>query len=249
MTSAPARHASPRAALLCGLLATLALWEAFAAKLPDLSDPWDVTLTCAVLIPVTFGVVWLALPLARLRGLVPVTVALGALAVLLGLAGLDGLFNVTKLLAYTLAGFAFLTFFEALSWVVLVSFVIPWVDIASVYHGPTKVVVEEKPGVFEQVAVSFALPGEDAFSSLGPPDVIFFALFLATAARYGLRLGWTWLGMTGALALVLVGTYVFDLNGAPALPAISLGLLLANADILWGHLGVWRTRRAGRASP
>ena len=39
----------------------------------------------------------------------------------------------------------------------LVAALIPLVDIASVYRGPTKVVVEEEPGVFERIAISFAL--------------------------------------------------------------------------------------------
>ena len=53
-------------------------------------------------------------------------------------------------------------------WIVLVAAVIPWVDIASVYRGPTKVVVEQQPGVFERIAVSFWIPGEDGAARLGP---------------------------------------------------------------------------------
>jgi hypothetical protein len=120
---------------------------------------------------------------------------------------------------------------------VLVAVVIPWVDIASVYRGPTRVVVEEEPGLFEKIAVSFAIPGEkDAAARLGPPDVLFFALFLATAARFDLRVAATWVGMTGALVATLVATYAFDLNGLPGLPAIALGFLVPNADLLWRAL-------------
>ena len=113
---------------------------------------------------------------------------------------------------------------------------IPWVDIASVYRGPTKVVVEQQPGVFERIAVSFSVPGEDGAARLGPPDVIFFALFLAAARRFGLRVGATWIGMTAALSITLIATYTYDLRGLPALPAISLGFLLPNADRLWRSL-------------
>ena len=66
--------------------------------------------------------------------------------------------------------------------------------------GPTQVVVEEQPGIFERISIAFPLPGEDAAASLGPPDVLFFALFLATAARFELRVGATWLAMTGAVS-------------------------------------------------
>jgi hypothetical protein len=153
--------------------------------------------------------------------------------VLLHLAGLEAGFNVAKLVAFALAGFWFLQLFETLSWIVLVAVLVPWVDIASVYRGPTRVVVEEEPGLFELIAVAFALPGEDAAARLGPPDVIFFALFLATAARFGLRVGATWCGMTAGLAATLVATYVLELNGLPGLPAIALGFLVPNADHLW----------------
>ena len=63
--------------------------------------------------------------------------------------------------------------------------------------------------------------------------MIFFALFLATAAAYRLRAGATWLAMTGLLSLTLVLTVTFDLAGLPALPAVCLGFLLPNADLLW----------------
>jgi hypothetical protein len=102
-----------------------------------------------------------------------------------------------------------------------------------VYRGPTRVVVEEEPGLFETIAVAFALPGEDAAARLGPPDVIFFALFLAAAARFELRAAATWIAMTAALGATFVATYAFDLNGLPGLPAIALGFLLPNADLLW----------------
>jgi hypothetical protein len=140
---------------------------------------------------------------------------------------------VTKLLALALFGFWFLELFQAVSWVVLVACVIPWVDAVSVWRGPTEYVVSEQPGLFDRVSIAFRLPGEEASANLGPPDVIFFALFLATAARFALRLPWTWAGMTGLLSLTLVLTVAFDVAGLPALPAVCLGFLLPNVDLLW----------------
>ncbi|MGL6278463.1 MAG: hypothetical protein ACRC50_02770 [Gaiella sp.] len=232
------RRAGALAALLAGLLA----WEALAGRLPDVGDSWDVALTALVLIPATFATVWLALPLASMRRILTAAALTGAVAVASHLAGLDAVFNVTKLLALTLSGFWFLTLFEALSWVVLVAAIIPWVDVASVYRGPTKVVVEQEPGLFETIAISFRLPGEDDGALLGPPDVLFFALFLAATERFGLRVWVTWLSMTAALGLTLVATYAFDLGGLPALPAIALGFLLPNLPTLV------RRRRASRRS-
>jgi hypothetical protein len=232
-----------RAAALGALLAALCAWDAFAHALPGLDDDWDVALVAAVLIPATFAVVWLLLPLAESRQVLVGALAAGALAVLLQVAGLTAASNVSKLVAYTLVGFWFLQLFEALSWVVLVAALVPWVDIASVYRGPTRVVVEEQPGLFERIAVAFALPGEDAAARLGPPDILFFALFLAATARFELRARATWLAMTGGLAVTLVATYAFDLGGLPGLPAIALGFLVPNADLLW------RALRARDAAP
>lgn len=217
------------------LLVALAAWGALAGHLPGLPDRADVALIALVVFPATFLVAWLLLPLSTARGLLPVALATGVLAVLLDLAGLEAAFNVTKVVAFVLVGFWFVQMLEALSWVVLVAAIIPWVDIASVYQGPTKVVVEEQPGLFERIAVAFPVPGGDA-ALLGPPDVIFFALFLAAAARFGLRAGATWIGMTAALSATLAATYAFDLSGLPALPALSLGFVVPNADLLWRAL-------------
>jgi hypothetical protein len=222
-----------RAVELAGLLGMLLLYDAVAGELPNLSIAWDTALLAVVLLPATFAVVWLLLPLAGARWLLPAALLLALLAVALHLAGLGALFNVAKLLALTLFGFWFLELFQAASWVVLVACIVPWVDAVSVWRGPTEYVVSEQPGLFERISIAFPLPGEDASANLGPPDVIFFALFLATAARHGLRPGATWLAMTALLSLTLVLTVVFDLAGLPALPAVCIGFLLPNADLLW----------------
>ena len=224
-----------RAAALVALLAGLALWEASAGSLPDLPNGWDVALVACLLIPATFATVWLALPLADARGLLPVALAFVALAAALELAGAGALFNVAKLAALTLLGFWFLELFQALSWVVAVAVIVPWVDAISVWRGPTEYVVSEQPGLFDRISIAFRIPGEDSSANLGPPDVLFFALFLTTARRFALRPGWTWLGMTGLLGLTLVLTASLGVAGLPALPALCVGFLLPNADLLWRH--------------
>ncbi|WP_114796924.1 hypothetical protein [Gaiella occulta] len=229
----------PRALGLVGLLAALAVWDASAGALPNVGEWLDVGVVSLLLMPATFLAAWAALPLASARGLVAVAAALGVLSLLLDLAGMGALFNVAKLLALTLAGFWFLQLFEALSWVVLVSLIVPWVDILSVWRGPTDYVISEQPGLFDRISIAFRLPGEEGSANIGPPDILFFALFLATAARFGLRVGWTWLGMAGLLALTLIGTTAFAVDGLPALPAIALGFLLPNLDLLWR---AWRGR-------
>ena len=237
-----------RAAVLGALLVALALWESYAYHLPDVSDDWDVAIVTLVLLPATFACALLVLPLHRSRIALPLALACGVIAVLLHLVGASGAFNVVKFLALVLAGLWFLRLFEALSWIVLVASVIPIVDTLSVYRGPTKVVIEEKPGLFDQISIAFALPGEHSSANLGPPDVFFFALFLAAADRFGLRVLATWVGMTAMLSLALASIYLFDLNGLPALPAICVGFLAPNIDLLVRSAREWRADRGRSVS-
>ncbi len=221
------------------MVAALVAWDAGAGVLPDVGRWPDTLFLALVLLPLTFAVPWLVLPTANARGLVPTALALAVLALLLDLAGMGSLYNVAKLLALTAVGFVFMQLFEALSWVVLIAVVIPWVDALSVWRGPTDYVVSEQPGLFERVSIAFRLPGEEGSANIGPPDILFFALFLAAADRFELRVRWTWLSMVGLLGLTLILTLTFDINGLPALPAIAIGFLLPNADLLWK---AWRER-------
>jgi hypothetical protein len=116
---------------------------------------------------------------------------------------------------------------------VLVALIIPWVDAVSVWRGPTDYVVSEQPHVFENLSIAFRVPGEQGTANLGPPDILFFALFLGAAARWNLRVAWTWLAMTALLGGTLILTATTDVDGLPALPAICVGFLLPNADLLW----------------
>ena len=227
---------------LGGLLGALALYSAGAGRLWEAGLWPDLLFLTLVLFPATLAVVWLALPLARARGLLLAGAGLAALAVLLRLAELDVLFNLAKLLALVALGFWFLSYFETVAWAVLVAVIIPWVDAVSVWRGPTDYVVEEQPQVFDNVSIAFRVPGEEGTANLGPPDILFFALFLAAAARFGLRVAWTWLAMTALLGATLIITATTDVAGLPALPAICIGFLLPNVDLLWRS---FRTRARG----
>ena len=236
---------SRRGLALAALLAVVAVYSALAGHLWS-SGLWpQIAFLALVVLPVTLALPYLALPAARSRGLLLVALALGVLAVLLRLAGLEVAFDLAKLAALTAAGFWFLAYFEALSWVVLVAVIVPWVDIVSVWRGPTDYVVSEQPGLFEELAVGFRVPGEDSAARLGPPDILFFALFLAAAVRFGLRPFWTWLSMTALLGATLAIAAGFDISGLPALPALCLGFLVPNADLLWRELR--RTRPDARS--
>ena len=232
----------PRRALaLAGLTATIAAYTAAANYLWSAGLWPDILFIALALIPATLVLVLLLLPVAFRPRLWPFALVLGAAAIGAGVADLDVLFNLTKLFALILLGFWFLSYFENVAWSALVAAIIPWVDIWSVFFGPTGKITSDHPSIFEHVSIAFRVPGGNSTANLGPPDILFFALFVASARRFGLRTGWTWLAMTALIACTLIISVKAD-RGLPALPAIAFGFLLANADLLWHAL-----RRRGRA--
>jgi hypothetical protein len=238
---------SRRGTALAALLALLVAYGASARQLPALPSGLDAVFYAAVVLPAFAAAIWLALPLARTGTTTLLLLAAGAgvVAVVCTLLDVGSVANVAKLACYALAGFTFLSLFEELWWLSLVAVLVPWMDIWSVAAGPTEYVVEEQPGLFESVAVGFPSPGESAIVSIGPPDILFFALFLAAADRFALRLAATWIAMTALLGATLVLVWHWDeVAGLPALPAVCLGFLLPNADLLWRDV-----RKARRASP
>jgi hypothetical protein len=224
-----------RASALLALVAALVVCYELAPRLAPLATWPSVAVVALALIPVTFAITWFMLPLAGSRWLYTSTAAAAALAVGLSLLGAQVAANLAKFVAMTTLGWLFLTLFEALSWVVAVALIIPWVDAYSVWRGPTRAITTHHESVFTTLSVAFVVPGGSA-ARLGLTDVMFFALFLAASARFGLRPLATWVAMTAALGLTIALTSVWAVNGLPALPAIALGFLLPNADLIWRRL-------------
>jgi hypothetical protein len=225
-----------RALELAALLTALAVFGAVAEDLPGLSERGAVAFAAIIVLPGLTATIWLALPLAeRVRPTWLLVAAAGAGAAWVGLelGGLTALSNAARLACFVLFGFWFVSLFEFLWWLTLVALLVPWVDIWSVAFGPTRYVTEEQPGFFENVSVALNVPGESSTANIGPPDIVFFALFLAAARRFGLRVAATWISITGFLSATLVLVWALDSSGLPALPAVCLGFLLPNADLLW----------------
>jgi hypothetical protein len=225
-----------RATALLIVVTALAVYDVVHAHLWNASEWWDVAFIACVLIPLTFAVVWLILPLRRARGLLPASVSLAVLAAALHVAEWHTPENIVKLFAISLLGFWFLGYFETAAWVVLVAFIIPWVDAYSVWKGPTKVIVTEHTQVFTTLSYAFPIPGEDTAANLGLPDLLFFALFLAASVRFALRPPWTWLALTASFGATIAIAVALELGGLPALPLLSLGFLAPNADLLWTRI-------------
>ena len=225
-----------RAAAFVALITALVAYYAFADSLPELSDWGDVVALSFILIPAFFALVYLVLPLWNAQGLMLLALAFAALAAVLTAGELDVAANFAKAAAVTALGFWFLDYFENLSWVVIVASLIPWIDAVSVWRGPTRHIVEEREEVFSALSVAFPLPGEQASANLGLPDVLFFALFLAAAVRFGLRPFWTWIGMTLSFGATLALAVELDVAGLPALPGLCIEFLAVNADLIWARL-------------
>lgn len=225
-----------RAAALLALVADLAIYYAAADRLPDLRLWWDVALLGLLVIPATFALVLLALPARRSRLLLPATIVLAGLAVLLEALDLEIAANFVKLAAVAGAGWFFLRFFEEVSWIVLIAVLVIPIDIVSVARGPTRTLIEDQPQVFDYLSIAFPVPGEATSAQLGLPDVLFFALFLGAAERFGLRVWATWLACTLSFGATLAITVGGDVTGLPALPLLSLAFIVVNADLLWGRL-------------
>lgn len=234
-----------RAAAFLLLLAALAVYYAVAGYLRNVSTWWDVAFISLALFPAVFGLVWIVLPLWRAPDahLLFLGLACVAVAVASGAAGLTALASFTKLGATTALAFWFLGYFESPVWVTLVACLIPWVDVYSVFWGPTSQLIDH-PGGVSALSFAFRFPGEHNYATLGVPDLLFFGLFLAAAARFRLRVAATWGAMILLLGLTIALAVWFDLRGLPALPALSLGFVGANADLLWRAARASRLRSA-----
>jgi uncharacterized membrane protein len=151
---------TPRVAAGLALLGVLLAYYLFFRLLPNLPTSADVLFVAFVLIPAVFALVWIALPLRRSNRLLWIAIGLTALAVVSSFAGLEVLANFAKLGAATTVAFWFLGFFETALWVALVALLIPIVDSYSVWRGPTRHIITERPEVFNAFSFSFPLMGE-----------------------------------------------------------------------------------------
>lgn len=235
------RHHAARAAVAAVLVGLLAAYMAGHEHLWHASLGWDVAFLGAVLMPAAFLLPALGLPLRRL----PFGPLAGVAVVLAGGAVLAEAWDAAvpgallKLGAVAAVGFLFASLFESVVWVAGIAVVVPWIDAWSVWRGPTKHLVTQRRELFSTFSVPFPIPGEHAAAALGLPDVLFFAVFLSAAARWGLRTHLTWLGMVASLGLTMAlaaYTSIFGGAGLPALPLLAVGFLLPNLDLLMKRL-------------
>jgi hypothetical protein len=241
-----------RGAAFVALSAVLGVYYSVNESLPNLTVWWEVAILAFLVIPAVFGLVYLALPLWHAPHLLPAGLAVAVLAAALEIVDLEVLANFAKLAAVMLLAFYFLSYFETAAWVMAVALIIPWVDAYSVWRGPTKHIIAHQRELFTTFSFAFPVPGEQNTAQLGLPDLLFFALFLAATARWGLRTRLTWAALTLSFGATMALSVAFDLNGLPALPLLALGFLAPNADLLWTKMrakNAWGTLRPGREEP
>jgi hypothetical protein len=207
-------------------------WSLVAPHLDPVSKWPTIAIASLGVIPGTLLLVLIALPLWSSRRLLPAAVVLALLALLLWVIGWHVAANFAKFGAAICVGWAFLWLFEQLSWIVLVAVVVPFVDLISVWRGPTHSITTHHFSVYTDVAIAFPLPGGAAYS-FGPPDILFFALFLGAAARWHLRTNWTWAAMTTMYSSTVIIATTTSVHGLAGLPFLSFGFLVANIDLIW----------------
>ena len=230
-----ARDPVARLALGCVLVAVLAAYFSLHERLWSAGLGWDVAFVALVLLPLLFALPWLALPARTARWLPHVAALLVAGAVVAEIADAPVPGAFLKLGAVTAVGYLFAALFESALWVATIAVIVPWIDAWSVWRGPTKHLVTKREDLFTSFSIPFPIPGEHAAGALGLPDFLFFAVFLASADRFGLRARATWLAMTlsfGATMALAAYTEIFGGAGLPALPLLAVAFLLPNLDLL-----------------
>lgn len=171
------------------------------------------------------------MPRASLVGALALALALAVVGIA---ADLDLLADVAKAWVGALAGVAFARVVERPWWLLPIALCVPIADAWSVYssRGVTRAVLEraqEEPRWIEWPTVATPIAGlpYESFGRLGIVDVLFAALFLGAAARWGLGLRRLAVSLVaGLLATSLVVLEVDDV-AIPALPLVCLAFLVA----------------------
>ena len=189
--------------------------------------------------------VWGLLPLHALGRRLPLlTAAALPLAILFVWLGWVPLANVAKVAAAAALGIWIAEELEKLSWIVIAAVVSAAVDVVSVAAGPTKAILDKGPVVVGYFTVAVTWAGytySEAYTGLGISDVIFLALYLGSARRFGLRVGWSAVAMVVSFLATIAAAMWW--TALPALPLLSVAFLAVNGDLLWRKL-----RRGGAAA-
>jgi len=218
--------------------ALIVLWGFLSSRLPPLPVRADIMLPSALVLSLVAVLVWGLLPLHALGRRLPLlTAAALPLAILFVWLGWVPLANVAKVVAAAALGIWIAEELERLSWIVIVAVVSAAVDVVSVAVGPTKAILDQGPVVVGYFTVAVTWAGYtygEAYTGLGISDVIFLALYLGAARRFGLRVGWSAVAMVVSFLATIAAALWW--TALPALPLLSVAFLAVNGDLLWTNL-------------
>jgi hypothetical protein len=222
----------PRAAARLGAVFAITLAYLIAAPhLPALGDhDLNAFVSGAIGLLLSAGIVVAALPLRDNMAAVAVGLIVGgAGAALLSAVGALEAASPFKALLGAAAGYGLARFIFSPLIVYGLAVGVAIGDSVSVSAGPTRYVLNEQPRVVEFVALYLPEWGGPDGSYLGISDLIFLAVYLYCAWRFGLR--------RRATAVALCLSFVASLAIAvwtdvavPALPLLSVALLAPNID-------------------
>lgn len=218
--------------------ALIVLWGLLSSRLPAPPVRADIMLSSALVLSLVAVLVWGLLPLHALGRRLPLlTAAALPLAILFVWLGWAPLANVAKVVAAAALGIWIAEELEKLSWIVIVAVVSAAVDVVSVAAGPTKAILDKGPVVVGYFTVAVTWAGYtygEARTMLGISDVIFLALYLGSARRFGLRVGWSAVAMVVSFLATIAAAMWW--TALPALPLLSVAFLAVNGDLLWRKL-------------
>jgi hypothetical protein len=141
-------------------------------------------------------------------------------------AALHGTGNVGLLMAATALGLLVGRGLQKPNYLIMAAIVGAVTDIFSVYSGPSKHVLSSS--VFPYVSFHWGLIGQgEVLPIVGAGDFIFLALYFFGARKFGLDDRKTFAAMAIAFAVGFLSAIVTQ-RGIPALPFMSLALLLAH---------------------
>jgi hypothetical protein len=223
---------------IVGWLAVPAACEAYFIAAPHLPSPgsndfafWVTSIPALVLASAI--VVW-ALPARQQPPRLAALVAVGAIGAAVLSSPAPEAAAPFKAMFAAGVGFALARAIPVGSVVYLLAVAVAIADAVSVSMGPTHYLVTQRPDVVDYLALTIPAWG-GAFSQLGISDLVFFAVYLLTAWRFGLRRAITAAALTLSLVCALAIAVLAHVT-VPALPLLSLALLAPNLDLVWTSL-------------
>jgi hypothetical protein len=219
---------------LLGLTAGALAYFIVARSLPSPSDPdADAFAAAGIGLLVAAALVVSAVPLRRSDRALALMVLGGAgMGALLTAASAPEAAVPFKALFAAGAGFALARLFFSPVLVYVLAIAVGLIDIASVSRGPTRHLIEEQPAAVDYLTLFLPHWGGADGTQLGVSDLLFMAIYLDATWRFGLRRRVTAVALVASL-IVSLAIAVWSDVAVPALPLLSLALIVPNADIVW----------------